>query len=36
MLRITKELVFLADTMTKVRHKIDNQLLNSYFCDYCG
>ena len=23
-------------TMIKVRHKIYNQLPNSYFCDYCG
>jgi len=25
-----------AGTMIKVRHKIYNQLPNSYFCDYCG
>jgi hypothetical protein len=36
MLRITGKLVFQAETKVKVRRKIDNQLPNSYFCDYCG
>jgi hypothetical protein len=31
MLRIAGKLIFQAETMVKVRHKIDNQLPNSYF-----
>jgi hypothetical protein len=36
MLRITGKLVFQAEMMVKVCYKIDDQLPNSYFCDYCG
>ena len=32
---LTGKLVFQAETMVKVRHKIDNQLPNSHFWDYC-
>jgi len=32
---LTDKLVFQAETMVKVRHKIDHQLPNSYFFDYC-
>jgi len=36
MQKIAETLDFQAETMVKVRHKIDERLPNSYFCDYSG